>query len=688
MSCMELTDLQANGTQCDMDKVCHNGSCDSCVDGMVCDVTGKPCRVGSVVCATGAPVCTETDNKPNGTSCGTGMVCQAGTCATCQEGGACTPTNKCHTGTLVCRARRRRARTRTERRRRDVLRYGHGLQRHGRLRRLHAGHGLRRARQALPQGNDRLQHGHARLHRVGRRRQRQRLRREHGLPGRELRGLLGRYDLRAGEPVPRRHDRLLAEHRLHRHGQRARERRRLRHRQGLQRRHMRLVRGRFELPAHQRLQDGHDVVRDRLPVCIESGNRANGTSCGTNMVCNNGTCATCSAGGACTPTNPCHMGTLTCTTGAPTCTDTGQNQADGTSCGTNLVCKTGSCVSCTAGQACQPTNPCATGVTSCATGASVCTVSGNKGAGTLCGAGQSCANGVLTLPAMCNAAGTCAAATMQCSTGCNTAGTDCATCPTGQTSCPAGCRDSASDPANCSSCGNACPLPSRARDSGVLELHVRRQVQPWFRRVHASFAGDVPADDVGLRGHDPRGVQNRHHALGGRQDRLHQPVVHSGKFALGAVIKATGTGLTRNYQIGPPICAARGPIIAKGATVTAWMLLEPSDPKLTFGTGSYWGIRITTESGQTLATGAPRGYNIWFPVSVPIPAGDVRLISFVLEGVFRPRTPGCRRTGPAPSPSTTSRSRAGDGRGPAPSATHPGGGRYFVKAPHQGARIW
>src|SRR3954469_721311 len=79
MSCMELTDLQANGTRCDMDKVCHDGSCDSCVQGMSCAVTGGPCRVASIVCATGAPVCTETDNKPDGAPCGTGMVCETGT---------------------------------------------------------------------------------------------------------------------------------------------------------------------------------------------------------------------------------------------------------------------------------------------------------------------------------------------------------------------------------------------------------------------------------------------------------------------------------------------------------------------------------------------------------------------------------------------------------------------------------
>ena len=67
MTCMELTDMQANGTVCGTDMVCRNGTCGACTEGMACDVTGKPCRVGSIVCTTGAPVCTETDNKPNGT---------------------------------------------------------------------------------------------------------------------------------------------------------------------------------------------------------------------------------------------------------------------------------------------------------------------------------------------------------------------------------------------------------------------------------------------------------------------------------------------------------------------------------------------------------------------------------------------------------------------------------------------
>ena len=141
-------------------------------------------------------------------------------------------------------------------------------------------------------------------------------------------------------------------------------------------------------------------------------------------------------------------------------------------------------------------------------------------------------------------------------------------------------------------------------------------------------------------------------------------VVHSGKFALGAVIKATGTGLTRGYQIGPPICAAtRAPSPARELTVTAWMMLEPSDAKQTFGKASYWGIRITTESGETLAKGAPRGYNEWFPVSVTAarrrrPADRVRS----RRRVRARGHPAADATGPATSTSTTSRSSSASSR--------------------------
>jgi hypothetical protein len=354
------------------------------------------------------------------------------------------------------------------------------------------------------------------------------------------------------------------------------------------------------------------------------------------MVCSAGSCVTCTGGGACTPTtNPCHTGTLTCTTGAPTCTDSGTNQADGTVCGTNLVCKTGSCLSCTAGQACQPTNACKTGATSCATGASVCVEIGNKGAGTLCGAGQSCANGVLTLPAMCNATGVCGAATMQCTNGCNTAGTDCANCPAGQTSCPAGCRDLTRDVTNCGQCGNACPEPDKTAGIAVcVNSSCNINCNPGYLAcLPVSLAMCQPTvwdfEDMTLEGFRVLNSPSCAGKLG-----YTSAVAHSGKYSLGAVIKASGS--TRGYQIGPPICGDRGPVTNKGLTVTAWMLLVPTAgvPTPTLGRNAYFGIRITTESGDTLVKGSPRGYNEWFPVSVSAPAGDVTLKSLILEGVF------------------------------------------------------
>ena len=58
----------------------------------------------------------------------------------------------------------------------------------------------------------------------------------------------------------------------------------------------------------------------------------------------------CTAGASCT-TNPtiCKNGTTSCATGAMTCID-GGNKAGGTSCGTNMVCNgSGSCIACTGG---------------------------------------------------------------------------------------------------------------------------------------------------------------------------------------------------------------------------------------------------------------------------------------------------------------------------------------------------
>jgi len=198
----------------------------------------------------------------------------------------------------------------------------------------------------------------------------------------------------------------------------------------------------------------------------------------------------------------------------------------------------------------------------------------------------------------------CVATPINCSSGCNTAGTDCATCPPGQSVCPAGCRDLTRDPMNCGACGTVCASP--ASGTGIatcVSSSCGIQCNPgYFECSPASLAICQQTvwdfEDASLEGFRVVTTPTAVAKLGITNDP-----VRSGKYAFGAVIKATGTGLTRGYQVGTPICAGRGPIVGKGITVSGWMLIEPSDPKETFGPASYWGIRITSESGDTLAKG-------------------------------------------------------------------------------------
>jgi len=79
-----------------------------------------------------------------------------------------------------------------------------------------------------------------------------------------------------------------------------------------------------------------------LPVCTDTGTPiADGTSCGTYLVCSAGTCI-CNAGASCPGQDVCHSGTVACdASGVPTCAQTAL--PDGTSCGTTMVCTTGVC---------------------------------------------------------------------------------------------------------------------------------------------------------------------------------------------------------------------------------------------------------------------------------------------------------------------------------------------------------
>lgn len=127
------------------------------------------------------------------------------------------------------------------------------------------------------------------------------------------------------------------------------------------------------------------------PVCQETGNLDNGTGCGVDMVCNNGSCESCEAGAACSP-GVCRVGLTSCSTGVQVCQETG-NAGNGSSCGTNMVCYNGACASCVEGQSCAPTNPCKLGAITCSSGQPQCVQTTNQPDGTTCGSSKICQSG-------------------------------------------------------------------------------------------------------------------------------------------------------------------------------------------------------------------------------------------------------------------------------------------------------
>jgi hypothetical protein len=119
--------------------------------------------------------------------------------------------------------------------------------------------------------------------------------------------------------------------------------------------------------------------------------RANGSSCGTDSVCNAGACATCAANAACTPSQgSCVQGRKDCSTGVEQCVAVGP-LADGTPCATG-ICNAGACAACASGAPCTPTNSCHTGALGCGTTPS-CVDTGSRGDNVYCGVGGLCTAG-------------------------------------------------------------------------------------------------------------------------------------------------------------------------------------------------------------------------------------------------------------------------------------------------------
>jgi hypothetical protein len=99
--CVDMGDRAANGTGCGENLYCSNGACVSCTAATSCTVS-NPCKTGITTCDTGTSQCLEDRNRRDGTNCGEGRVCQNGVCQACGDGMGCTPANKCHLGRLSC----------------------------------------------------------------------------------------------------------------------------------------------------------------------------------------------------------------------------------------------------------------------------------------------------------------------------------------------------------------------------------------------------------------------------------------------------------------------------------------------------------------------------------------------------------------------------------------------------------
>jgi hypothetical protein len=218
------------------------------------------------------------------------------------------------------------------------------------------------------------------------------------------------------------------------------------------------------------------------PVCKAAGNVTNGSPCGTNLYCNEGTCAPCTPNAPCVPTGkPCNNGVVSCSMGKVVCNDQSTPAQNGTSCGTNQVCSAGVCKACTANAVCTPTNACHVGKTTCDTGSSVCTDTAQSQQNNTpctgtnkCNASYTCQSGTCTGSApisctaldSCHKAGSCDQSTGVCSNPTQPDTTSCGTnmactsgkcqCATGYSTCNSACVDLQNDKANCGACGHDC----------------------------------------------------------------------------------------------------------------------------------------------------------------------------------------------------------------------------------------
>ncbi len=105
-SCEDTGTPVTDGTPCGTGTVCTGGACVpiACTDGAPC-VPANPCDTGTESCADNVvTACNDTGQAvADGMTCGAGLTCKAGACvSSCTDGAACTPSNACHQGSVDC----------------------------------------------------------------------------------------------------------------------------------------------------------------------------------------------------------------------------------------------------------------------------------------------------------------------------------------------------------------------------------------------------------------------------------------------------------------------------------------------------------------------------------------------------------------------------------------------------------
>ena len=252
----------------------------------------------------------------------------------------------------------------------------------------------------------------------------------------------------------------------------------------------------------------------------------------------------------------------------------------------------------------------------------------------MCGAAQSCTDGVVTSAAMCDASQACVTTMTTCPNACNAAGTDCVACPVGQTMCPDGCKNLANDPMNCGSCGDACagrPSPARGRplrqhaiaasscNTGYLECGNRAycQVRSW---------GFEDGTTGGFR------------IVGGGGASAVKSISTSTSVTTAATprsrSRSTPEGSARRFEVGVELCDG-GYLPAMGQTVSAWFYLSPASASVPAPhPDSIVGEHLYTTAGEGGNTTSPLPVGSWFRVQTPIASVGARLESFSLEGLF------------------------------------------------------